>query len=101
MKNVNLRTKQAVEKALILGLSKNPQEAHSSCFTWLHPVKLGAPASKRVRLKSSDIKCPPKPKYIYSQRVGEKYSLHFTEGDIGHICLTGLWPQIWIKSKEN
>lgn len=64
MKNVNLRTKQAVEKALILGLSKNPQEAHSSLFTWLHPVKLGAPASKRVRLKSSDTKCPPKPKYI-------------------------------------
>ena len=64
MKNVNLRTKQAVEKALILGLSKNPQEAHSSFFTWLHPVKLGAPASKQVRLKSSDTKCPPKPKYI-------------------------------------
>lgn len=58
MKNVNLRSKQAVEKALILGLSKNPQEAHSSVFTWLHPVQLGAVAREQVSLKSVGIKLP-------------------------------------------
>ena len=58
MKNVNLRSKQAVEKAVILELSKNPQEAHSSFFTWLHPVQLGAVAREQVRLKSVGIKLP-------------------------------------------